>query len=310
MPKINIAILHGIGKNEIGYADDLIKGIEKEFKAYLKEISGRPDDGAPKLNFRPIVWDDILGGNQGKLKVILERQSKQRKRKTFVGLLTALGLVPILGLFLFSQMIFRYPWVTAGLLLIAVYVCYRFGFKSYHFLRTTVASEFVMDIIGYLNKDAKAMIQQRIKDELKIIDGDKGTVTFIAHSLGTVIASDFIYDRQEEKDFGNFQLGNFFTMGSPIALFALRWGADAFNKPIRVDNPNGCWINILDKDDPIAYPLKDLNKEYNDVVLADKEINVGPVGVSHVMYWKNEEVHKTIARKLAEDWMRMNGRKD
>ena len=60
----------------------------------------------------------------------------------------------------------------------------------------------------------------------------------------------------------------------------------------------------------IAYPLKDLNKEYNDVVLADKEINVGPVGVLHVMYWKNEEVHKTIARKLAEDWVRMSGKKN
>ena len=55
MSTINVAILHGIGKNEIGYADDLIKGIEKQFKAYIQKITGQPDDGMPKLNFKPIV---------------------------------------------------------------------------------------------------------------------------------------------------------------------------------------------------------------------------------------------------------------
>jgi hypothetical protein len=162
-----------------------------------------------------------------------------------------------------------------------------------------------MDIIGYLNPEIKARIQLRIKDELKIINGDQESVTFISHSLGTVIASDFIWDRQDKKDFGNFQLGNFFTMGSPIALFALRWGAELFNKPIRIDAP-GAWINILDKDDPIAYPLKGLNKEYNAAVREDKEVDTGLVGISHVKYWKNKEVHQTIARKLAEDWVRGN----
>ena len=219
-------------------------------------------------------------------------------------------MIPILALALFSQLIFKYPLTTGIIILIAVYLCYRYGFKSYHFLKTTVTSEFVIDIIGYLNGDAQKMIQDRIKDELKSINGDKEPITFIAHSLGTVIASDFIWDRQDKKDFGDFKLSNLFTMGSPIALFALRWGAEAFNKPIRIDDPNGCWVNILDTDDPIAYPLKDLNKEYNAVLLADKEVNVGPLGASHVRYWKNEEVHKIIARKLAGDWVRMKGKKN
>ena len=95
-------------------------------------------------------------------------------------------------------------------------------------------------------------------------------------------------------------------MGSPITLFALRWGVEAFNAPIHMDDPHGCWINILDKDDPIAYPLKEINQQYNEAVLEDKEVNVGPLGAAHVMYWKNEQVHKTIARKLAEDWVRMS----
>lgn len=310
MSVINAAFLHGVGKNEIGYADDLIKGIGKEFKRYIKEMSGQPDDGTPKIIFKPIVWDDILGKNQGKLKAILERALEQKKRKSFVGFWASAGILPIvIAIWLFVT-VFKHPVILLIAALISGYILYRFGTKFYYQLRTGFASEFVMDIIGYLNTDAKKMIQDRIKDELKSINGDKEPVTFIAHSLGTVIASDFIYDRQEKKDFGDFKLNNLFTMGSPIALFALRWGAEAFNKPIRIDDPNGCWVNILDTDDPVAYPLKDLNKEYNAVVLADKEVNVGPFGASHVRYWKNEEVHKIIAHKLAVDWLRNNQKID
>jgi len=308
--KINVVILHGIGKNEIGYADDLVKGTEKEFKNCLKEITGQADDGVQKLTFKPIVWDDILDRNQGKLKAILERVLKQRKRKSFIGFLAGVGILPmIVATWLFFN-VFKHPVVFLMAALISGYLLYRFGTKFYYRLRTGFASQFVMDIIGYLNADAKRMIQDRIKDDLKLINGDKESVTIIAHSLGTVIASDFIWDRQDKKDFGDFKLDNFFTMGSPIALFALRWGSELFSKPIRVDDPNGCWINILDKDDPIAYPLKGLNKEYYNAVLEDKEVNVGSLGVAHVMYWGNEEVHKIIAHKLAEDWLRIKKRNE
>ena len=102
-------------------------------------------------------------------------------------------------------------------------------------------------------------------------------------------------------------MSNFFTMGSPLALFALRYGAELFNKPINVDGA-GRWVNILDKDDPIAYPLRELNEEYKAVVLADLEVNVGLWGIAHVQYWKNQSVHRIIAAKLALDWLRINNR--
>lgn len=308
MSNINVVIIHGIGKNEVGYADDLIKGIEKEFKTCIKEITGQSDDGMPKITFKPIVWDDILGTNQEKLKLIFDRILNQKKRMTFLGFWTGVGILPIIiAVWLFFT-VFKHPVIFLFSFFISGYFLYRFGVKLYHQLRTGFASEFVMDIIGYLNKDAKKMIHDRIKDEVQFINGDKEPVTFIAHSLGTVIASDFIWDRQDKKDFGDFKLSNFFTMGSPIALFALRWGADLFNQPIHIDDPRGCWVNILDKDDPIAYPLKELNQEYNNAVLADKEVNVGPLGAAHVMYWKNEKVHKIIAHKLAVDWLQLNGK--
>ena len=90
MSHINIAILHGIGKNEIGYADHLIKGIETEFNHCFNKRN-KPAGDIPTLRFRPIVWDDILDKNQGQLKTILERVLEQKKRETFLGFWTPGG---------------------------------------------------------------------------------------------------------------------------------------------------------------------------------------------------------------------------
>ncbi|MFH1441701.1 MAG: hypothetical protein ABIH18_06675, partial [Candidatus Omnitrophota bacterium] len=175
MTAINVAILHGIGKNEIGYADDLENGIRKEFNAYLKKTTGLSDENTVKLVFRPIVWDDILGSSEGELKVVLERLLKQRKQKTFAGSLTGVGmLVTVCIILLF--IIFKFSVIILTAIVIPVCILYHFGAKFYYQLRTSFASEFVMDIIGYLNKDVKEMIQNRIKDELKYINCDKEPV--------------------------------------------------------------------------------------------------------------------------------------
>ena len=166
-----------------------------------------------------------------------------------------------------------------------------------------------MDVIAYLNPDVKARIHDRIKEDLKRLEvrAGQGPVTIISHSLGTVIASDFVYDRQKHQDVQGFQLANFFTMGSPIALFALRYGGpEVFDDPIHMDIPDGEWINILDADDPIAYPLKSLNAVYDQAVSADQEVNTGLFGLSHTRYWKTLAVHQIIAKKLAKDWIKLN----
>ena len=46
------------------------------------------------------------------------------------------------------------------------------------------------------------------------------------------------------------------------------------------------------------------------MVWADREVNVGPLGIAHVQYWKDAKVHKIIAHKLALDWLRINNKLD
>jgi hypothetical protein len=149
--------------------------------------------------------------------------------------------------------------------------------------------------------------------------GEEARLTLIAHSLGTVIASDGLYDLLKAQAFpANLRLANVFTLGSPIALYALRYGLANFTKPIRPE----VWVNFYYPQDVIGYPLKPLNEAYaqavtEDVLLLPREgtgvlsgvarmfaarlPGVGPV-LAHSWYFTNRRVIERIGRTLAEQW--------
>ena len=275
MPKINIVIIHGIGNQQEGYAKLLVRGLTAEFTRQVNSLLKVSSDYSQQLQIKEILWGDILGENQAKLKAILQDVHNGNIRQ---------------------KNLFR--WINLKI----------------SSLRTSIATEFIGDILGYQNKKTTDKIHQRILDGITSLSasGEKENITFISHSLGTVISSDFIYEQQKTNDAMRykFQLNNFFTLGSPLALFSLRYGQDMFTKPIMIEEPHGRWINIYDKDDPIAYRLKPLNDAYDKAVLKDLEVDTGIFGFAHVRYWKNKAVHNAIGRKLALDWIRLNNKLD
>lgn len=169
--------------------------------------------------------------------------------------------------------------------------------------------------------------------------GPTAPLCIIAHSLGTIVASNFIYDLQAETvelrpilsamvrarmNPTPLELGQTLTLlymlGSPLAVFSLRF-AD-FGKPIQFPAPqlnqyypglNGEWVNFYDADDVIGFPLKTLNDDYKRVVTADREINVGKVYanwnlLAHLGYWTDKDVLDPIASALCQVWKDVNGR--
>lgn len=116
--------------------------------------------------------------------------------------------------------------------------------------------------------------------------GGDAPLTIVAHSLGTVIASNFIWDAQHSRTITPATgasplsrcetLTNYYTLGSPLAIWSLRY--PDFGEPILVPSPQsvdpGEWVNFFDDDDVIAYPLQVLNARY-DAVVQDREVNVG-----------------------------------
>jgi len=71
------------------------------------------------------------------------------------------------------------------------------------------------------------------------------------------------------------------------------------------------WLNFYAPDDVIAYPLRNLNPAYRDVVTADRAVNAGGLlsswnPLSHNAYWTDNNVTKPIAEGLARLWRAAN----
>jgi hypothetical protein len=146
----------------------------------------------------------------------------------------------------------------------------------------------------------------------------------IAHSLGTVIASDYFYDLQNAGPKKSkkpapasstaLQRGEtltwLYTLGSPIALWMVRH--PKFDAPVKLPGRTRSaaarkaaqWVNFHDPDDIVAYPLRTLNAHYAEAVDRDQAVSVGPpilgnTPVSHVAYLNSRKVMRPIAQRLA-----------
>jgi hypothetical protein len=167
--------------------------------------------------------------------------------------------------------------------------------------------------------------------------GARAPLALIAHSLGSVITSNYLYDLQDpggknliaasvRAKMGDTPLERgetlaaLYTLGSPLALWSLRY--PDFGLPIAVPSPRlgehhpslvplGEWLNFYDEDDVLAYPLRTLNAAYRRAVKADRPVNAGGVltswtPFSHQGYWTDDDVTAPIARTLARLWRAVN----
>jgi len=174
------------------------------------------------------------------------------------------------------------------------------------------------DAVGYQKDGAQNLVYNAVNDAVQAqVDsveaeypGDRFEFTFVTHSLGTIVASNYLYDQSKKRK--GLQTTNLFTLGSPIAIWTLRFGGPLqATHPVRISRPDGAWINILDDEDVIGFPLRDLNPQYKDAVDMDYVTEIGgPVSmgnpISHVGYWTDRNVLKPISRKLAIDHRRIH----
>jgi hypothetical protein len=202
--------------------------------------------------------------------------------------------------------------------------------------------DFAGDAIAYQptrrNRDVYDSVHGAFAESLRTLArtaGNAAPLCVIAHSLGTVISSNYLYDLTQRRRRGmvsravrdvrkNTPLENgetltlLYTMGSPLAIWSL--GHEDFGVPIDVPATHlerhhagltGEWINFYDPDDVIGYPLRTLNPTYKRSVTRDVAINAGdPLSnwspLSHGGYWTDNDVTEPIARALAGVWRHIN----
>ena len=180
----------------------------------------------------------------------------------------------------------------------------------------------VGDALIYLTKPGGEQIRQRLIDKVIAVreqlirerPGRQQYVSIVAHSLGSVVAYDVcaLFGTRYRDAVKGLGLSNFFTMGSPLALFTLmQYGGAAphyADRGVFLDRPDGSgrWINFYDQQDPIAFPLRDVYPPLigvpgRDYVIRDRRVQTGTFH-AHVNYFTNDVVAREIAYCLRVDY--------
>ena len=150
------------------------------------------------------------------------------------------------------------------------------------------------------------------------LHGEDKPLLIISHSLGSVIMSNYIWDRQRGRDGARFgttplermeTLAGMVTLGTNIPLFTLNCDpvtSIEFPPPSLPDalRKKAKWLNLYDSDDVLGWPLKPLSESYAAVVTEDIEVSVGNILTSwnpanHAAYWTDDGVIKPTAYLLA-----------
>jgi hypothetical protein len=290
---LNILIIHGIGWGGNGktYARPLEHNIRRAFeralsRLKLRDVKRRDRQPTRALRFEAAYWSPVTQQPQDALlRVMFGRR----------------------GLFRRFNVTYRFRRNLIGL---------------------------VGDVTAYERNPDNAVyraIHEKVDESVAVLQAAAETgadgcapLTIIGHSLGSIVGSDYVWDHTRGSvephilDDQAFRLVNYIAMGSPMAMYALRGNAyggrdsirDSLDAPIQVEPEHGLWLNLYDRQDAIAFPLEPI-KSYAAAGVIDCAVDAGSWLtswnlLSHVGYWRSDDVARAIGRKLALDWARLN----
>jgi hypothetical protein len=305
-----VLFLHGMGDEKKGFSKVLRANIQREFAATLEtlreEIPGLvpAGGGTDCVSLNEVWWSDVTQKDQDRLwRRLFPKLREKRIGWTEFATDPRAALRRIRYWAFFRQFVLNYFGDP---------ISYVPGGHQYKRIHDRIDER--------LDDLRREMLRNQAAEELPAL------VTVVAHSLGSVIASDLIYDKLNGLNGRRWPrevvLANFFSLGSPLAVYMLRYDMEQpiFASPITMqDKPYGLWINVYDPQDVLGFPLKQLNGRrgpYDDAVFADVEINAGQwwnprhwlswTPFSHLFYWEDRLVAEMIGRKAALDWVRVN----
>lgn len=319
--KIAVMLVHGVESAGEQYAARAMRLLREEFE----RIAGVPADDA--LVIEPAFWAPVFEPGQEQLSDRIGGRGARR----LAGVLDVLAGQASQG----STLALLAAASTAGLRWLPGLENAHFPTLRWlivHYLGDAVAYHSGADGTGHYEA-VQAILAGTLHD-LAMKAGDDAPLVVLGHSLGSVVSSDFLYDLQgvatgtplaprasailgETPIERGETFGWFYTLGSPLALWAQRH-AD-FGDPLTVPHPDfaahhpaqrGEWVNVYDPDDVIASPLRPLSDAWRDAVSEDRRVGVGPwwlgwTPLAHPYYWNDRRVVTPIASQLAQAWHRL-----
>lgn len=264
--KVGILVVHGIGVQEPGFADDFIEKMEEQ----LADLGIAPDE----VEWERAFWADLLTFRENRLWADLSRNSDL-------------------------------DWVSVRKFIINV-------------LADAIAYQRVPGKQDDMYRNIHGRIHEHLGKLRTALGSQDRPLVVIAHSLGSVILSNYIWDEQSGKGPGQNRfermetLAGMVTFGSNIPLFSLALDQADIKSfefppaglPANLI-PRAKWLNFFDADDVLGYPLKPLSPSYDKAVTEDREINVGNLftswnPISHTEYWSDGDFIKPVAQLIGD----------
>lgn len=321
---IAVLFVHGVEVRDPSFCTAATSRLQREF---LKHAGGR-EGASEALVVEPAYWVPAVANHEDRLL----QHTFDANTKPYYGMLdrwvakvdagSVLAMAPLAA----SGLLRNVPGIT------------NMDFPTLRWLMTYFVGDAVAYQVTQTDSHVYDAIHARLDAALHRLAkraGPTAPLCIVAHSLGTVIASDYVWDHQRQS--GRLKrspgpavspnrasplercqtLAFMYTLGCPIPLWSLRY--EDFGEPIDFPAPaltdhhpglSPEWINFYDRDDIVAYPLRGLSPKYAAAVREDRAVSVGPPLVrksplAHPWYWNDSSVMGPIAATLAHAWKSM-----
>jgi hypothetical protein len=329
MQRIAVAIVHGVEIADPDFAATPTRLLKSAFAKAVGNDGPDPDDA---LAIEPVFWAPQLEDRQRELFArMFPENSDQAFDEELSRIVRRLGSGSVLALLPFMASLLA-PTLP--------------GLSSLHYPTARwVTVHFIGDVLAYdrsTNPGNYASAQLTLAHALTALAERTDPHTplcILAHSFGSVLVSDYIYDQQETVRSGRnlippqvrrvvgtsplaqgTTLAWLYTMGNPMALWSLRCPDIHLTRPITVPGRDLArrhpalrteWVNLYSKADLFAYPLRPLGPAYEQAVTEDRAVSLTPFPISltplvHPFYWADQAVMDGIGRTLAESWLHLN----
>ena len=139
-------------------------------------------------------------------------------------------------------------------------------------------------------------ILEKIDKSFKAITQEAKDTIVVAHSLGSVIAFDYLFGFRKHSLSQDTNVLSFITLGSPIPIFTSAMGH--VESDLTLPTNIKAWHNLFDNEDGIARRCKPF---FSKIEVKDISVKTGFFPISaHVKYWQNKQTASKIA-KILED---------
>lgn len=165
--------------------------------------------------------------------------------------------------------------------------------------RDKIVSSFGDPSTIYHNKEAYDDVMSKIKDQFLAaqawLNDPEGKIVIIAHSLGTALISNYLWDAQQ-AGIKYTKVKLLVTTGSPMPVFLSGIHKDDIT-PIRKTSFRFQWLNFWNKKDVLSFPLQKINSDY-DFLVEDIEVKKGWWFKAHGRYSSTKKCYKRVAKEI------------